>query len=361
MSEIAKPIAEGEKSVETKKPMSDADFLASRIAKHQAVKQSEHPPTDERKELETVPEAESQKPDAPKEGESEPEAGKPKDVLSKDIDSLTDEEIAELAQRGKSGLLKRLAELVAKKKMAEEKAAGLEAAFMQAKQQLPESKLENNPYATIDSPDKLADKKREVDEVIEWAEDVLFKAENLAADDVAVVVDGREYTKANVRDSLRNARKARDKYLPAQWNELLARQARAQMEASFKMQARKELPWMEGDDNDLRKRFEAMVSDPRVKKMKETVPEIAPQLDYLVAHAANSMFGRRVIESFSDKPKSPTLHPPSNPSSSAATPERGEVRTEAQEKELESRLRQSGKASDFIALRTAQISKRKKR
>jgi hypothetical protein len=114
---------------------------------------------------------------------------------------------------------------------------------------------------------------------------------------------------------------------------------------------------LEGEDNDVRKRYEAMVADPRLKKLKDSVPEIAPQIEYLIAHAANSMYGRREIPM--EKSKGPTLNPPSNPSTTAAAPEKAEARMEKSLKDVESRFRQTGKGSDFIALRAAQISKRK--
>jgi hypothetical protein len=335
--------------------MTDADFLSARIAKLNASVAATPPEP----KPESEPEAEAPKADAPQEGESKPEEQKQKDVLSKDIGDLTDDDIKELAERGKSGLLKRIAELTAKRKMAEEKAAALEVMVAQGRQQMPEVKVENNPFAKIATVEDLRAKHEEINQVVEWAEDVLFRAENIAADDVAATVDGKDYTKAEIRESLRNARKARDKYLPAQFSELQARTQRAQMEEAFKEQARKELPWMTGEDNDTRKRFEAMVSDPRIKKLKETVPEIAPQIEYIVGHAANSMFGRRTVESFSTSaPRSPTLNPPATPSSSAAAPERAEARQDKKVQEVESRFKKTGSASDYIALRSAQISKR---
>lgn len=355
MSEVTtSDAADVKPAVETEtKPMTEKDFLSSRIAKLSA-----KAPKPEAAQPESAPQEEAPKAPSPsQEGEPKPKEASPKEVLSKDVEDLTDEEIAELAQKGKSGLLKRIAELTAKRKLAEEKAAALEAAVQQARQQPQEPKVENNPYAAVTDPEELQKKKQEVDQSIEWAEDVLFRAEDLAADDVAITVDGKEYTKAFVRDYLRNARKARDKYLPAQERELVGREQRAQLETSFKQQARKELSWLEGEDNDTRKHFEAMVSDPRLKKLKESVPEIAPQIEYIIAHAANSMYGRRVIEP--DKPKAPAISPPSNPSTTAAGPERTESRTEKTVKDIESRFKQTGSASDFIALRTAQISKRK--
>ena len=347
MPEVTSSNSADAKPAVENKPMTDKDFLSARIASRQKA-----PPST----TESAPEPEEKKEATSQEGEPT-EAPKAKEVLSKDIDELTDEEIAELAQKGKSGLLKRIAELTAKRKLAEEKAAALEAAVQQAKQQLPEPKVENNPYANVTTVDDLQGKLKEVNEVVEWAEEILFRSEDMAASDIVATVDGKEYTKADIRESLRKARRAKDRFIPAQFQELQAKMERSNLETAFKQQARKELGWLDGEDNDVRKRYEAMVADPRLKKLKDSVPEIAPQIEYLIAHAANSMYGRREIPM--EKSKGPTLNPPSNPSTTAAAPEKAEARMEKSLKDVESRFRQTGKASDFIALRAAQISKRK--
>ena len=347
MPEVTSSNSADAKPAVENKPMTDKDFLSARIASRQKA-----PPST----TESAPEPEEKKEATSQEGEPT-EAPKAKEVLSKDIDELTDEEIAELAQKAKSGLLKRIAELTAKRKLAEEKAAALEAAVQQAKQQLPEPKVENNPYANVTTVDDLQGKLKEVNEVVEWAEEILFRSEDMAASDIVATVDGKEYTKADIRESLRKARRAKDRFIPAQFQELQAKMERSNLETAFKQQARKELGWLEGEDNDVRKRYEAMVADPRLKKLKDSVPEIAPQIEYLIAHAANSMYGRREIPM--EKSKGPTLNPPSNPSTTAAAPEKAEARMEKSLKDVESRFRQTGKASDFIALRAAQISKRK--
>lgn len=347
MPEVTSSNSADAKPAVENKPMTDKDFLSARIASR-----TKAPPES----TEPAPAPEEQKEATSQEGEPT-EAPKAKEVLSKDIEELTDEEIAELAQKGKSGLLKRIAELTAKRKLAEEKAAALEAAVQQAKQQLPEPKVENNPYANVTTVDDLQGKLKEVNEVVEWAEEILFRSEDMAASDIVATVDGKEYTKADIRESLRKARRAKDRFIPAQFQELQAKMERSNLETAFKQQARKELGWLEGEDNDVRKRYEAMVADPRLKKLKDSVPEIAPQIEYLIAHAANSMYGRREIPM--EKSKGPTLNPPSNPSTTAAAPEKAEARMEKSIKDVESRFRQTGKGSDFIALRAAQISKRK--
>jgi len=354
MSEVTTSDAADVKPAVENKSMTDQDFLSSRIAKL-----SSKAPKPEAAQPESAPEVEAPKAESPsQEGEPKPKEALTKEVLSKDVEDLTDDEIAELAQKGKSGLLKRIAELTAKRKLAEEKTAALEVAIQQAQRQIPETKVENNPYESIDNEEALLKEKAEVESFVEFAEDVLFRSEDLGADDVAYEADGKQYSKAAVREMLRNARRRQTKFIPAQYKELQERAKRTAMEENFKRLAKQELSWMDGDDNDTRKRFEAMVNDPRLKRMKESVPEIAPQIEYLVAHAANSIYGRKLID-MDNKPKSPAINPPSTPSTTAAAPERAESRTEKTLKDVESRFKQTGSASDFIALRAAQISKRK--
>ncbi len=360
MSTVTTPIADGVKESVDNKPVSESDFLARRIAKLSGTpppKQAEPAP----QEVESVPEAQPEAATTPStEGESKQPEQPKADVLSKDIAELTDEEIAELAQKGKSGLLKRLAELTAKRKLAEEEAARLKQAIAQQQQQLPEPKVENNPYGNIEKLEDLQAKNEEVSGLIEFLEDALFKSEDLSADDPAAQVDGRQLTKAEVRDALRNARRARDKFIPAQFKELQARAERMSLEQAFKAQAAKELAWLQGEDNDTRKNYEAMVKDPRLQKLKERVPELAPQVDYLIAHAANSMFGRRAVEGgIASTNTKPAINPPATPRPVAAAPERADARMDKAMQDVKTRFSQTGSTSDWIALRAAQLAKRK--
>jgi len=283
-----------------------------------------------------------------------------KDVPSQiDLSELSDEDIAELAQKGKSGLLKRIAELTAKRKMAEEKAAQLESflAQQQNKKAL-EPKVENNPYSALTSLEDLSKKSQEVNDVIEWAEDVLDRSEHLGFEDVAAEVDGRSLTKAQVKESLRHARRARDKFLPAQKNEIDAAQQRKNLRSAFEQQALKELEWLSSqEDNDIKRQFAAMMNDPRVKDVEKSMPEMAPQLPYLLAHAANSIYGRKTIPM--DSKPSPKLTPPGTPTGSAVSGDRTPTAGEKNMNEVSKRLATTGSVSDFIALRAAQFSKRK--
>lgn len=356
MSEVVQPNSEGSKQPVDQKPMSDADFLSRRVAKLQ---EKAAPKAQPKPEPESEPEKVKAEATQPSTEGSEEQAKPSKAVLSKDVDELTDEDIAELAEKGKSGLLKRVAELTAKRKLAEERAAQLEAAMRQHSTQIPEPKVENNPFADVKDFSALSEKAQTYSEVVEWAEEVLDQAEGSSPNDIVATLDGKEHTKASIKQILRNARKAKDKFIPARLKELQQEAMLSQVEQSFRQQARKELGWMEQEDNDTRKRYEAMTSDPRFKKLRSAVPELAPQLDYLVAHAANSLYARRTIEIEQTPRKPTTLTPPSAPATSAAAPERASSRGESAIGEIESRFKKTGRPDDFVALRAAQLSKRK--
>jgi hypothetical protein len=113
---------------------------------------------------------------------------------------------------------------------------------------------------------------------------------------------------------------------------------------------------MQGEDNDTRKRYEAMISDPRFVKLEESIdPEVGAQLNYLIAHAANSMYGRKLVKETAVSPK---LNPPTTGTPSASKSEKTVSKSSKAVKELSQRFKSSGNKSDFISLRTLQLSNR---
>lgn len=316
----------------------------------------------------TKPEA-SEEPSAPppeEEPEEQPEAPPAeakKDVLSKlDLDEMSENDLRELAEKLGSRAVARYGELTAKRKQAEEQLAALQAEMQKrAEKSILEPKVENNPYASIENTAALQAKVKEVEDVIEWAEETLFANEHYGQEDVVATVDGKELTKAQVRSALLNARKARNKYLPAQLQELQAREQRQALRKTFEETARAELPWLQGEDNDVRKTYESMLSDPRYKQLETAVPEVAPQLPYILAHAANSIYARKLVplDAQAAAPAKSKLTPPKNPAPSAASSERPEGRIEKALKDVQARAYESGSTSDFIQLRTLQLSKKR--
>ena len=293
-----------------------------------------------------------------KEAEKEPEQPKEKDVLSKfDLGEMSDVELRELSDKLGSRAVARFGELTAKRKQAEEQIAALQHELSKRNEVSPleVKSSEKNPYASLETLESLQAKSREVTEVIEWAEDKLDSADHLAHDDIVTTIDGKDMTKADIKAALKNARKAKDKFLPAQLQELQAREQRAQLKKSFDEGARKEIDWLNGEDNDTRKQYEAMLGDKRLAKLREADPDVAVQLDYILAHAANSMYGRKAIPLTESKPK---ITPPSSPASSNGSSEKPEARNSKAISETAKRFSSTGTVSDFAALRALQLSKR---
>jgi hypothetical protein len=306
----------------------------------------------------------SNAPKAESVNESEQQPAEESDVLSKsskeiDLESMSEQDLRELAEKLGSRAVARYGELTAKRRQAEEQLNALKQELVKRdtqKDPLETKKIENNPFGDIDTVEKLQAKAKEVDEAIEWAEDILWHNEHLGAEDIVATIDGKDYTKAQVRKVMRDSQKARKDFLPAQLAEVNARQNRVAVKQQFSEAIKTELNWMQGDDNDVRKQYEILKESPLLKQAMESVPDLEPYMEYMVAHAANSIYGRRpIVES---KP-SARLNPPSMQASSSAQSEQPETRAVKAVKDIQQRFSSSGATTDFIALRALQHSKRK--
>ena len=283
------------------------------------------------------------------------------DVLSQiDLDNASEEELKELAEKLGSKAVARFGELTARRKAAEERLAQLEAEIRNKPAPEPKKKIANNPFSNLETVEEIQAKTQEADDVIEWAEDLLFENADHAADDVIVEIEGKEMTKAQVRHSLLQARKARKSLLPDQLSKIQAKQKGINLKNALENQAKQELPWLDGEDNDIRKQYEVIMSDTRFKEMKrilsQEIPDAAGQLDYWFAHAANSMYGRKPI--VEDKP-SMKLTPPKGATTSSANADKAQSRTAKNLKEMQNRFKQSGNARDFAELRKLQMASRR--
>ena len=283
------------------------------------------------------------------------------DVLSQiDLDNASEEELKELAEKLGSKAVARFGELTARRKAAEERLAQLEAEIRNKPAPEPKKKIANNPFSNLETVEEIQAKTQEADDVIEWAEDLLFENADHAADDVIAEIEGKEMTKAQVRHSLLQARKARKSLLPDQLSKIQAKQKGINLKNALENQAKQELPWLDGEDNDIRKQYEVIMSDTRFKEMKrilsQEIPDVAGQLDYWFAHAANSMYGRKPI--VEEKP-SMKLTPPKGATTSSANADKSQSRTAKNLKEMQNRFKQSGNARDFAELRKLQMASRR--
>ena len=357
--EIATADAEAGKISVDKSNISVTDFAQRRIG--ELAPGTEQPQDEEAEEvIEQETEEVLEESVDTEEAETSEESPESEDVLSQlDLDDMSEEDLRELADKLGSRAVARFGELTAKRKAAEEKLTQLEARLKEKPNPLETKKVENNPYGNLDTIEKLQQKAAEVDQVVEWAEDLIFESDGYGADDVVTEVEGKEWTKKDVRQSLLRARKAQKTFLPDQLSKVQLRAEGEVLTKQFDSQAKQELSWLEGDDNDLRKQFEATVGDERFKKLKSVLkresPDIAAQLDYWFAHATNSIHGRKLV---GVGKKSPTLNPPKTGNPASAQSEKGMGRTAKALKELEARFKETGNARDFAALRKLKMSNR---
>ena len=336
--------------------MSMADFVTRRLGQQNEETQEGAPPVEAQEEVAEQPSYESNEEvlGQPEGAEQTEEPQGSENVLSQfDLDDMSEDDLKELSEKLGSRAVARYGELTAKRKAAEEKLKDLQSQLSEQSPLNPTEEVDNNPYSNLESLDDLQGKAREVNEVIEWAEDTLFNADGSGPNDYIAEVEGKSLTKSEVRASLLNARKARDKFLPAQLRTLQTVEQANQLEQAFEQKARQELTWMEGEDNDLRKQYEAIIGDERFSKLRESAgPEVRPQLNYLMAHAANSIYGRQPVKGGVG---SPTLKPTRTGATGASTSEKTVNKSTKAIKDLSSQFKKSGNKSDFITLRTLQL------
>ena len=338
--------------------MSEGDFIQRRLAGKGTAKAES--------EAETQKEAEStEKAQTPEAGGEAPKASE-QDVLSKaksgNLDDLSEDELSQLAKSIGSKAVARYGELTAKRKAAEERVRFLETELARRSDTTAKAteEVKDNPFASIKDAAGLSEKAKQMKDVIEFAEMRLDDASDIGPDDIAATVDDKEYTKRQLRDMLRNARKARDEYLPDVERRIAVVENSKKLRITLNEQTRKEIPWLEDVNDERKKQYDAIIADPRLKKLEELAPDIAAQLPYFFAHASNSIYGRREISLSETTPgKKPTSRPPENPESGAVASRKPENVQTKQMSELQSKFKASGDKNDWLTLRTAQLSKRK--
>ena len=344
--------AESETTAE-KSNMSPSEFIQKRMGSLSQTEETQSEEETPSAEEESGQEAEVEETEAEESSEESKD-----DVLSQlDLDSMSEEQLKLLSEKLGSRAVSRFGELTAKRKAAEERLVALEEKFNDRNPLEDIKKSANNPYSEINNIDDLKGKAQEVNNVIEWAEDTIFNAEGYGADDVVTEVKGKEYTKAEVRKQLLDARKAEKKFLPAQLKVLQDREYAKQAKSSLTEKAREEFGWIGKEGDDLNEKYQAMLTDPRLEGLEEFSPELAAQLPYLLAHSANSLYGRRVIQSDAATPtkKGVQLDPPSSmPGSAKSEKQIGSALKNLQN--TQKAFRESGSKDDFIKMRTMRFS-----
>lgn len=360
-TEVTTGIAEPDNTTVEKTNITAEDFAIQRLGQPTPQPEEQEAPEVEEEVTDEIANEEAEEVEESVEDTEDetPEAESDEQVLSQiDLDDMSEVELRELADKLGSRAVARFGELTAKRKAAEEKLQQIEARLSaeQNNPLAPKKEVTNNPFADVETLEDLQSNATDASNVIEWAEDIMFNADGYEADDVVTEVEGKEMTKADVRNALLQARKARDKFLPDRLEKIQAIEQSKQMQEHLTAQAEAELPWLQGEDNDTRREYEAIMKDPRVDTLMTNLPpDVKAQMPYLLAHAANSIYGRKAVKSTKSNVR---LNPSSNSTPSAAGSEKPASRTSKSIKNLSNQFKQSGDKSDFITLRTLQLQNR---
>jgi hypothetical protein len=317
------------------------------IARRSGIASQEDEQTEEsEEETEVEPEEQEAEPEDNTEYVDEEEEEVSSEEAELDLLNLSTEQIQELAKKGKSRLLQRVGELTAQKRQLEEKLQ--QQVVAKPTKEIPQ---DENPFRAISDHGELAAKYSELEQVLDDTDAILEEHEDYGPDDIITVGD-REFTKREIRKANRNARESITKYIPAQEKQIAKVQQLFQMEEHYTAAAKKEVPDILDSESEVGSRFNAMMQDPIVQQVKNQIPELGAQLEYLLAHAASSIFGKgksRVnVAAVGSKLK---INPSSSPTGSAAANARPSKPKSVAE--AYSKFEQSQSVDDWISARIA--------
>ena len=258
-----------------------------------------------------------------------------------DLLSLEPEQFQALAKKHKSRLLERVGELTAKNKalQAQAEQAGMKQSSVKT---IP---TEQNPFGQLKTAEEIKAKFEAFESTLETTDRLLEEYDDYSNDDIIEVGD-QQFTKKQVKLANRNARDAVAKYLPAQAVHLQTLQSYVVANQQWQDMAKQEVPEISDEKTEVGKAYSQLVNDPLVKQLKEQMPELGVQIEYLLAHAARSKFGsvKKVIQGAGQKLK---VKPPASPVGAGAS-RQGQSQT-GRYADLMKRFEESGSAEDWIA------------
>lgn len=335
-------------AIESVSNLSFEELVAQRMARQTSPEEQSEGESEDELEAEdgnpASPEDE-ESPEAEEEFEDEPEEefdGEPEiDLLS-----LTTEQIQSLAKKGKSRLLQRIGELTAQKKSLEEKIQS------QPQPKVKEVPQDENPFREVSSFEDLKAKYDELERTLETTDEILEEHEDYGQDDIITVGD-KEFSKRQIKKANRNAREALTKYIPAQQQHLVKIAQYEQMSKQYSEAARSEVPEIQDEESEIGRNFKALVSDPLVDRVKSQVPEIGFQFEYILAHAARSIYGNKEIKAQPAMGSKLKVNPSSTPYGAGAAKSSSPVK--AKVADAYNRFEKSGRPEEWIAARIAKF------
>ena len=243
-------------------------------------------------------------------------------------------------------MLQRIGELTAQKKALEEKIQS------QPQPQAKSIPQDENPFREVTSFEELKGKYDELERTLETTDEILEEHEDYGPDDIIVVGD-KEFSKKQIRKANRNAKDALTKYIPAQQQHLVKIAQYEQMSKQYSEAAKSEVPEIQDEESEIGKSYKALVSDPLIDRIKAQVPEIGFQIEYILAHAARSLYGNKKVMTQSAMGSKLKVNPSSTPYGAGAA--KSSSPAKAKVGDAYNRFEKSGSPEEWIAARIAKF------
>jgi hypothetical protein len=334
-------------AIESVSNLSFEELVAQRVARQTSPEEEPEEESEESTEVDEEPasleDEESTESEEEPEEESEEEAEEESEI---DLLSLTTEQIQSLAKKGKSRLLQRIGELTAQKKALEEKIQS------QPQSQAKVVPQDENPFREVASFEALKGKYDELERTLETTDEILEEHEDYGPDDIIVVGD-KEFSKKQIRKANRNAREALTKYIPAQQQHLIKIAQYEEMSKQYSEAAKSEVPEIQDEESEIGKSYKALVSDPLIDRIKAQVPEIGFQIEYILAHAARSLYGNKKVMKQPAMGNKLKVNPSSTPYGAGAA--KSSSPAKAKVGDAYNRFERSGSPEEWIAARIAKF------
>jgi len=268
------------------------------------------------------------------------------------LDTLSEAQVSALAEKLRSKSLSRFGELTKKAKTLEGQLAELKADREKGFASTP--KVENNPYANVDTVEALETEYQKVSREVDWYDALIEDNDSARADDVIYTdANGKDYTKAAIRQHMRDARKAKDVFINEQYKQIKTKEERKVLKSMAADKAASELAWLKGDDNDTRRQFQSLKESVNFAAIEQADPEFGVHLERILAHAANSMYGKPTSTTAGGQKPPAALNPPSSPNFGGAAPQRANPNADRALQEIEARFAKTQSSDDFMALQQA--------
>jgi hypothetical protein len=275
------------------------------------------------------------------------------DGLQVDLLNLSPEQIQELAKSAKSRLLDDLGKTRKENRQIKEELAQLreqvQGTNQKAVKEIPDS---DNPFRDLSSADEIKAKYDEMERTLETTDALLEEYEDYGPDDL-ITVGSQEFSKRDIRKANRNAREAITKYLPSRHQQLAKVAQYEVMAQQYSEAARKEVPEIEDTESEVGKNYSSLLQDPLVGRLRKEIPELGMQIEYILAHAARSIFGRKSKSIPTGAGTKMKVEPPSSPVGSGAA--RSGKNPKGKVQDAFNRFEKSGAVEDWVAARIAKL------